>query len=58
MKRIDFIKKTAIGGALSVPFILPSGRLFISSGSRMANHVVFVAFAGGVRHKNQYYNSI
>ena len=30
MKRSDFIKKTAIGGAklISVPFILPSGRLF------------------------------
>ena len=52
MKRREFIKKTAIGGAaLSVPFILPSGRLFASSGSRMADHVVFVAFAGGVRQQ-------
>ena len=47
MKRREFLKKTAISGAaLTVPFILPSGRLFASSGSRMANHVVFVAFAG------------
>ena len=52
MKRRDFIKKSALGGAaLSVPLILPSGSLFASTGSRMADHVVFVAFAGGVRQQ-------
>ena len=48
MKRRKFIKKTLIGSAaISMPFILPTGRLYASSGSRMADHVVFVAFAGG-----------
>ena len=52
MKRRDFLKKTAIGGAsISIPFILPGGSLFASSGSRMSDHVVFVAFAGGVRQQ-------
>ena len=52
MKRRKFIKRTALGAAaISVPFILPSGRLFASTGSRMADHVVFVAFAGGVRQQ-------
>ena len=52
MKRRKFIKKTLIGSAaISMPFILPTGRLYASSGSRMADHVVFVAFAGGVRQQ-------
>ena len=51
MKRRDFIKKSALGGAaLSVPLILPSGRLFASTGSRMAAHVVFVGFGGKVEN--------
>ena len=52
MKRRKFIKKSLIGGAaITMPFVLPSGRLFASSGNRMADHVVFVAFAGGVRQQ-------
>ena len=52
MKRRKFIKKSLIGGAaITMPFVLPSGRLFASSGKRMADHVVFVAFAGGVRQQ-------
>ena len=52
MKRRKFIKKTTLGAAaISMPFILPSGRLFASTGFRSSNHVVFVAFAGGVRQQ-------
>jgi hypothetical protein len=52
MKRRTFLKNTALGtAAISVPLILPSGRLFAATGARMADHVVFVAFAGGVRQQ-------
>lgn len=53
MIRRDFIKKTALttAGALASPYILPSGRLFAGTGSRSANHVILVMFAGGVRHQ-------
>ena len=53
MKRRDFIKKAAIAttGAFAVPYILPSGRLFAASGSQLAEHVVYVMFAGGVRQQ-------
>ena len=52
MKRRTFIKNSALGAAaISTPFILPSGRLFAATGNRMADHVVFVAFAGGVRQQ-------
>jgi hypothetical protein len=34
-----------------MPYILPTGRLFAATGSQMAGHVVFVMFAGGVRHQ-------
>ncbi len=53
MKRRGFIKKAtaATAGALVVPYILPSGRLFAASGSQLAQHVVMVMFAGGVRHQ-------
>lgn len=52
MGRRKFIKKAAIGtlGIIGVPYILPTGRLFASTGSRKANHVVFCLFAGGVRN--------
>lgn len=52
MKRRQFIKKAGIvaGAAVSLPYILPSGRLFAASGNRIANHVVFCLFAGGVRN--------
>lgn len=53
MKRRTFIKKTALAtaGMLTVPYILPTGRLFAGIGDRVVNHVVFVLFAGGVRHQ-------
>jgi len=53
MKRRSFLKKTALATAASfiAPYILPSGRLFASTGSRVVNHVVFVLFAGGVRNQ-------
>ncbi len=53
MKRREFIQKSALttAGALASPYILPSGRLFAPSGSRSADHVVLVMFAGGVRYQ-------
>lgn len=50
--RRTFLKRTALAGAAAIaaPYILPSGRLFASSGNRIANHVVFCLFAGGVRN--------
>jgi hypothetical protein len=53
MKRRDFIKKTGISaaGAFAVPYILPTGRLFAPTGRQLAQHVVVVMFAGGVRHQ-------
>lgn len=51
MKRRDFILKSAMAaGAVTLPYLLPSGRLFAATGSRIANHVVFCMFAGGVRN--------
>lgn len=54
MKRRKFIKKAGLATAATIgmPYLLPSGRLFASTGGvRMADHVVFVLFAGGVRHQ-------
>ena len=53
LSRRSFIKKTglATAGVLAAPYILPSGRLFAASGTRLVNHVVFVLFAGGIRHQ-------
>lgn len=53
MKRREFIKKTGLtaAGAIIAPYILPSGRLFAPTGSQMAQHVVVVAFAGGLRQQ-------
>ncbi len=52
MKRRGFIKKAAAAtaGAFSAPYILPSGRLFAATGTRVVDHVVFCLFAGGVRN--------
>lgn len=41
----------ASAGAVIAPYILPSGRLFAATGSRLANHVVFVLFGGGIRNQ-------
>ncbi len=53
MKRRTFLKKSALTTAagIAAPYILPSGRLFAQTGSAMADHVVLVLFAGGVRHQ-------
>lgn len=53
MKRRGFIKKAAAAttGAFLAPYILPSGRLFAATGSQLAQHVVMVMFAGGVRQQ-------
>ncbi|MEM1319908.1 MAG: hypothetical protein AAGG75_06595 [Bacteroidota bacterium] len=53
MKRRNFLKKAALttAASISVPYILPTGRLFASCGNRVANHVVFVLFAGGIRQQ-------
>lgn len=52
MKRREFIKKAGIAtvGAFTVPYILPSGRLYAATGNRKVNHVVFCLFAGGIRN--------
>ena len=53
MKRRKFLKNASYTAASSIiaPYILPSGRLFAASGSRIANHVVFVLFGGGIRNQ-------
>lgn len=53
MKRRNFIKKAglAAAGITGVPYILPTGRLFAATGSRVVNHVVYVLFAGGIRNQ-------
>lgn len=53
MKRRSFLKKTglAAAGITGVPYILPTGRLFAATGSRVVNHVVYVLFAGGIRNQ-------
>lgn len=53
MNRRKFIRTgaAATAGAFTLPYILPSGRLFAASGSQLAEHVVYVLFAGGVRQQ-------
>jgi hypothetical protein len=52
MKRKSFIKNSGITamGMAAFPYILPTGTLFAPTGSRIANHVVFCLFAGGIRN--------
>ncbi|MBN8702047.1 MAG: hypothetical protein J0M08_03220 [Bacteroidetes bacterium] len=55
MNRKEFIKKTglAAAGAFVAPYILPSGRLFASTGgTALVDHVVLVMMAGGIRHQD------
>ncbi|MEQ8521375.1 MAG: hypothetical protein RIC15_04400 [Vicingaceae bacterium] len=51
--RRKFIRNTllASAGAIAAPYILPSGRLFAASGSRLVDHVVFILFGGGIRNQ-------
>jgi hypothetical protein len=53
MKRRRFLHSVGIAtaGAIVAPYILPAGRLFASTGTRIANHVVFVLMGGGIRHQ-------
>ena len=54
MKRRNFLKKAGIAaaGAFAAPYILPSGKLYASTGGGgLADHVVLVMFAGGVRQQ-------
>ena len=57
MKRRSFLKKGLLTTAstIAAPYILPSGRLFASTGMAMADHVIFVLFAGGVRQQEAIY---
>jgi hypothetical protein len=52
MNRRNFIKNSALttAGIIASPYILPSGRLFASTGVRKVNHVVLCMFAGGIRN--------
>ena len=52
INRREFIKQTtkAAAGMAMAPYILPSGSLFAPTGTRLANHVVFCLFAGGIRN--------
>lgn len=38
-------------GAVALPYLLPSGRLFAKTGNALAEHVILVMFAGGVRQQ-------
>lgn len=53
MKRRSFIKKSALtaAGTIAAPYLLPSGILNAQTTAPMADHVVFVLFAGGVRQQ-------
>lgn len=54
MDRRKFIQRAgaAAAGSFVLPYILPSGRLFAASGGGgLAQHVVLVMFAGGVRQQ-------
>lgn len=53
MKRRSFLKNSGLvaAGAIAVPYILPSGRLFAATGSRKVDHVIYVMYAGGVRNQ-------
>ena len=57
MKRRHFLRNAALttAGTIGVPYILPTGRLFAATGSRIANHVVFVLFGGGIRQQESVY---
>lgn len=53
MNRRTFLQRAGLATAASIgfPSLLPSGRLFAQTTDRMADHVVVVLFAGGVRQQ-------
>ncbi len=54
MKRREFVKKAATitAGGIVLPYILPSGRLYAQTNAPLADHVVYVLFAGGLRQQD------
>lgn len=50
MKRRKFIKNAAVS-SIGMPYILPSGIMSTTTTTPMAEHVVFVLFAGGIRQQ-------
>lgn len=51
MNRRKFLRDSSkYAMALTVPFILPSGRLFAATGEQKIKHVVYCMFAGGIRN--------
>lgn len=52
MNRRKFVKKAALAtaGVYAIPYLLPSGRLFAATGTRLVNHVVLCMYAGGMRN--------
>lgn len=53
MNRRSFLRKAALtaAGTIAAPYILPANTLFAPTGSRVANHVVYVLFGGGIRQQ-------
>lgn len=53
MKRRKFIKSSTLAsaGAITMPYVLPSGLMGRLTTAPLAEHVVFVLFAGGVRQQ-------
>ncbi|MFN0203906.1 MAG: hypothetical protein ACKVTZ_20465 [Bacteroidia bacterium] len=53
MNRRKFLKNAVFGAgaALAAPYLLPSGRLFARTTATLADHVILVMFAGGVRQQ-------
>ena len=51
--RRTFLRRSALtaGGILAAPYILPSGRAFAKTGQQVAEHMVVVLFAGGIRQQ-------
>lgn len=53
MKRRKFITHSTLAsaGTIAMPYILPSGLLSMTTAPPLADHVVFVLYAGGVRQQ-------
>ena len=53
MKRRKFISQSAMAsaGTIAMPYILPSGLMSMTTAPPLAEHVVFVLYAGGVRQQ-------
>jgi len=51
--RRTFLRRTALtaGSLITAPYILPTGRAFAKTGQQVAEHVVVVLLAGGIRQQ-------